>query len=206
MLQKVENKKSPLNPIRVACVGDSITEGFEYPNDLWMLLGSNYSVGNFGVGGAAVALDSDKPYMNQSEFQDAKEFVPNIVIIMLGTNDANPALKQNTTNFVKDYNKLISAFQSLASKPKIWIVKPPPVFDNGTGLSTESFESYVIPSIEEVANVTNLPVIDVYTPMIDHSDYFFDGVHPNGEGSQAIADIIYNELISKVSSTSTPGY
>jgi len=73
---------------------------------------------NFGVGGAAVELDSGKPYMNQSEFQNAKEFKPNIVIIMLGTNDANPALKQNASNFVADYSQLIDAFQSLASKPK----------------------------------------------------------------------------------------
>ena len=204
MSQKNDNTKSQSNIIRVACVGDSITEGFDYPNDLWMLLGSNYSVGNFGVGGAAVELNSGKPYMNQSEFQKAKEFAPNIVIIMLGTNDANPALKQNTTKFVEDYAKLIGAFQELPSKPKIWIVKPPPVFNNGTGLSTETFAKYVISSIEQVANFTNLPLIDVYTPMLEHSDYFFDGVHPNGEGAQAIANIIYNGLISQTNSTSTP--
>ena len=40
-----------LDKIRVACVGDSITGGTYYPNDLWMLLGSNYTVDNFGVGG-----------------------------------------------------------------------------------------------------------------------------------------------------------
>ncbi len=202
--QKSDNKKSQSNLIRVACVGDSITEGFDYPNELWMLLGSNYSVGNFGVGGAAVELDSGKPYMNQSEFQKAKEFAPNIVIIMLGANDANPSLKQNETKFVEDYINLISAFQNLSSKPKIWIVKPPPVFNNGTGLSTETFENYVIPSIEQVVSLTNLPVIDVYTPLLEHPDYFFDGVHPNGEGAQAIANIIYNGLISQPSSTPTP--
>ncbi len=202
--QKNDSTKSHPNIIRVACVGDSITEGFDYPNDLWMLLGSNYSVGNFGVGGAAVELDSGKPYMNQSEFQKAKEFAPNIVIIMLGTNDANPALKQNTTKFVEDYGKLISAFQELPSKPKIWIVKPPPVFNNGTGLSTETFAKYVIPSIEQVESITNLPLIDVYTPMLEHSGYFFDGVHPNGEGAHAIANIIYNSLLSQPSSTPTP--
>ena len=82
--------QSPPNTIHVACVGDSITNGTEYPSDLWMKLGANYTVGNFGVGGATVSLDSDKPYMNQTDFQSAKQFLPNIVVIMLGTNDAIP--------------------------------------------------------------------------------------------------------------------
>ena len=86
-------------PIRVACVGNSITEEF-YPDDLWMLLGANYTVGNFGVGGASVSLDSEKPYMNESAFQDAKEFQPNIVIIMLGTKDACPDLHPFNATFV----------------------------------------------------------------------------------------------------------
>ncbi|HCW09050.1 MAG TPA: hypothetical protein DGG95_16965, partial [Cytophagales bacterium] len=35
------NKDSSLDKIRVACVGDSITVGTFYPDDLWMLLGAN---------------------------------------------------------------------------------------------------------------------------------------------------------------------
>ena len=41
-------------PIRVACVGDSITEGSGYPFQLNLMLGSNYIVGNFGVSGSTV--------------------------------------------------------------------------------------------------------------------------------------------------------
>ena len=99
IFQTLGTKKEPSTRIRVACVGDSITFWTQYPNDLWMLLGSNYSVGNFGVGGATITVDSGKPYVNESVFQDAKEFKPDIVIIMLGTNDANPALKLNILSF-----------------------------------------------------------------------------------------------------------
>src|SRR5665647_2965874 len=98
--------------IRVACVGDSITGGTEYPADLWMLLGStNYTVGNFGVGGSTAALDSWNPYINNSVFEEAKEFQPNIVIIMLGTNDANPLIRRSNGSFVNDYLKLVEEFQ-----------------------------------------------------------------------------------------------
>jgi lysophospholipase L1-like esterase len=195
IFQTLGAKKDQLTTIRVACVGDSLTSWTQYPNDLWMLLGSNYSVGNFGVGGATITVNSGKPYINESIFQDAKEFKPDIILIMLGTNDANPALKLNTSNFVNNYVQMINEFQRLESKPKVWIVKPPPIFNNGTGLSTENFDTYIIPAIEKVASQTNLPLIDVYTPLLNHSEYFKDGVHLNNEGSQIVAYIIYNALI-----------
>ena len=73
-VQMIQNQKNPSNSIRVACVGDSITEGSDYPNDLWMLLGKNYTVGNFGHGGTTVSLDTPTSYISQPTFQKAKEF------------------------------------------------------------------------------------------------------------------------------------
>ena len=85
----IGNKNPSSDKIRVACVGDSITKGTEYPFDLSMLLGPNFVVGNFGVDGSTVSLNSQNTYMNTSAFQNATKFQPNIVIIMLGTNDAH---------------------------------------------------------------------------------------------------------------------
>jgi acyl-CoA thioesterase I len=194
IFQILETPKDQFKPIRLACVGDSLTSWTQYPNDLWMLLGSNFSLGKFGVGGATITVNSGKPYINESVFQDAKEFKPDIVIIMLGTNDANPALKLNISSFVSNYIQLIGKFQELNSKPKVWIVEPPPIFNNGTGLSTENFDTYIIPAIQQVANKTNLSLIDVYTPLLHHPEYFKDGVHLNYDGSQVVANIIYNAL------------
>ncbi len=188
------NKDPSLDKIRVACVGDSITVGTFYPDDLWMLLGANYSVGNFGVGGSAVSLDSGKPYMKESAFQEAKAFQPNIVVIMLGTNDAGPINAKGNESFVEDYVKLVGAFQALSTKPKIYIVKPPPVFGNGTGLNPELFADNVIPAIEEVVKQTNLPMINVYSALANSSNFFPDGVHPNAEGAKLIANEIYRAL------------
>ena len=190
------NKNNSDSKIRVACVGDSITGGTQYPADLWMLLGSaNYTVGNFGVGGSTASLDSWNPYINNSAFQDSKEFKPNIVIIMLGTNDANPLIRRGNGSFVNDYVKLVTEFQELSSKPKIFIVKPPPIFSNGTTPSAEYFKNNVIPQIEQVANQTNLPIIDVYSALTNYSEFFHDGVHPDEQGAKLIANEIYNTII-----------
>ena len=192
--EAVGNKNRPINPIRIACVGDSITEGTEYPDYLWMLLGANYTVANFGAGGSTVSLKSLKPYMNQTAFQKVKEFLPSIVVIMLGTNDASEIPYQYIESFADDYKKLVSEVQALVGKPKVWLVKPPPIFNNGTGLSTPLFERGVIPRIVQVANEMKLPVIDVYEAFANHSEYFWDGVHPNSEGAELIATEIYKAI------------
>ena len=190
-------KEKHANLIRVACIGDSITKGFDYPNYLWMLLGSEYTVGNFGVGASTISLGSQKSYMKQPEFQNVSYFEPDVVIVMLGTNDAHPSNQQYTTSFSDDYIKLLTDLLHLNNKPSIWIVKPPPVFYNGTGISTEFFDTFIIPHIEEVAHKLTLPIIDVYTSLALNPGYFIDGVHPTVDGSQAIAKIIYNALIQQ---------
>ncbi|MBN1244442.1 hypothetical protein JXA31_02485 [Candidatus Bathyarchaeota archaeon] len=176
---------------RVACIGDSITQFSTYPNDLQTMLGTSYHVREFGVSGSTVLINSFTPYIDQREFQKAKEFLPNIVIILLGTNDARADYYQSIANFVADYEQLVREVQALESKPKIFLVKPPPLFDNELDLSNANILEGVIPGIEQVAEELGLTTIDVYTPLADHPEYFVDGVHPSNEGASLIASEIY---------------
>lgn len=185
--------------IRIACVGDSITEGSGYPGELWMMLGSNYTIGNFGVGKSTVLLNSDKPYMNQTAFQNVKNFLPDIVVIMLGTNDAIPNNYEYIDNFVNDYIKLIEEFKALGSNPKIWLVLPPPIYDDIMGPNSANLVEGVLPRIEEVANEMNLPLINVYEALAGHPEYFVDGVHPNRQG----IELMVNEIFIAINSQTT---
>ncbi|MCW4045358.1 MAG: GDSL-type esterase/lipase family protein [Candidatus Bathyarchaeota archaeon] len=209
------------NTLRIACVGDSLTQSSGYPYELWKLLGSsaqytvgNYSVtpkndngvlhngtrfavGNFGAGSTTVLLNTETPYMNTSIFQSALDFQPNIILIMLGTNDAQPNLEPYNASFVADYVKLITAFQALPSKPKIWVMLPPPVLSNQSGpgrIDPEYFANTIIPNIEQAANITNVPIIDLYTVFAGHFDYYSDGVHVNSAGARLIASEVYKTL------------
>jgi acyl-CoA thioesterase-1 len=183
------------NIVRVACVGDSITELSKYPVVLQVKLGDSYAVRNFGVSGSAVLLSSDEPYMNQTAFYKAKEFQPSIVVIMLGTNDARVNNYPSIGNFTIDYKKLVGEYQVLENKPEVWLVKPPPIFDNELGLNDTNLEEGVIPRIEQVANDLGLPTIDVNAALTNHPECFADGVHPNFEGAELIATAI-NEAIT----------
>ena len=63
-------------PVRVACVGDSITFGHgikdrendAYPGVLRSLLGEKYDVRNFGVSGSTTMMETDMPYMNEQAY------------------------------------------------------------------------------------------------------------------------------------------
>jgi hypothetical protein len=183
------------NQVRVALIGDSITEITPYPNYASKILGEKYIVRNFGVCGSQVSLDSDNPYMYSGAFNSAVEFQPNIVIIMLGTNDALFSLDQYLGNFIEDYLILIEKFQALQNKPAIWLVKPPPIYD-AFGASVQVFDKEIIPAIEQIANQTSLPLIDVYAAL-GNPDYFQDGVHPNDKGASVIADVVCKAITLK---------
>ena len=188
-----QNRGSSGEKIRVACIGDSITEG-AYPEELWMQLGSKYAVGNFGVSGSTDSLSSSRPYMNETAFQEAKEFQPNVVVIMLVTNDADPYITPNTSLFVEDYITLVNEFEDLSTKPKIYLVLPPPAFSNLTGVEPEVFAERIIPGVREAANQTGLPTINVYSALADKQRFFPDGVHPNFAGAKLIAEEIYKAI------------
>jgi acyl-CoA thioesterase I len=182
------------DPIRIACVGDSITQITKYTADMQVMLGSNYTVGNFGVSGSTVSLSTYKPYMKQPEFQDAENFQPDVVVIMLGTNDAHDDLQQYIGTFDDDYYSLVDSFQNLTNNPQVWIVESPPVYSNTLGISPDFFNGQVIPHIQHVASQEEVPTIDVYDVFGNHSDYTGDGIHPNDDGAALIASQVYDAI------------
>jgi acyl-CoA thioesterase I len=184
--------------VKVACVGDSLTQSTEYPYDLWNLLGNQtYRLRNFGVGSTTVLQASETPYVNTTVYQDALHFQPDIVLIMLGTNDAQPSLIPYNATFVADYIQIIQYFQALPNNPEIYVVLPPPIFsDQGGKMNPHYFQSTIIPKITQAANMTGVPTIDVYSALYGHPEYSSDGVHINSAGAKIIADTVYSAIKS----------
>ena len=198
------NTPKHANLIRVACIGDSITEGSGYPADLQLMLGTDYEVRNFGVTGSNVLHNSGMPYMNQTAYITSRGFQPSIVIIMLGTNDARVGTFDSIGNFSTDYRTLINGYQRLPSHPKIWLVTPPPVFDNELNINDTNLEQGVIPCIEQVANELDLPTINVNMALGNYPEFFGDGVHPSSEGAMLIANEISQGLTFNDVPVATP--
>ncbi len=195
---------SPASPlIRVACVGNSITYGYElprreqqsYPARLQAMLGSGYTVGNFGVNGATLCTDGNKPYTSLPEYNEARAFQPNIVFIMLGTNDSKMVNRGTLGNFVANYDSLIEAFRRLASAPRIILLLPPPVFSDDTvGITEAVIRDRIIPDIRTVAYQSGCEIINLYNLFLDRSVLFPDHVHPLAEGADIIAGRLFEHL------------
>src|SRR4030042_790835 len=130
----------------IACIGDSITYGANisdrmnnsYPAQLGRMLQEfdfQWQTENFGVGGATLLRNGDLPYVQQSAYNQALAAEPNIVIIMLGTNDSKPQNWAYRDEFVSDYLYLIDSFAQLPGTPDIWICKPVPAFSTGFSIT-----------------------------------------------------------------------
>jgi acyl-CoA thioesterase-1 len=181
---------------RVACLGDSITSMTGYPEELQTLLGNGSVVGNFGVSSATVNLNSNRPYYYDLAYRDARNFLPTTVIIMLGTNDARTDNYLKISNFTANYERMLNRTQRWNSTQQIFLVIPPPIFENTLDLNSTSYAEGVIPRIKQLAIDLDLPIIDVYTPLVNHPEDFYDGVHPNSEGVRIIVNTIYQAITS----------
>jgi len=186
----------------VACVGDSITYGSgisdrqndSYPAQLGRMLqdfDNQWQTQNFGVSGATLLSSGDLPYVRQSAYNQALAAIPDAVIIMLGTNDSKSWNWVYKDDFVSDYILLIDAFAELPSKPKIWICKPVPAFSDNFGITNAVIKDEIIPMIDQIAELRDVEVIDLYTAMLNTSSMFPDGIHPNADGAKLMANAIF---------------
>jgi len=187
------------SPIKVACVGDSVTEGnleATYPNFLQGLLGNKYLVRNFGAGGRAIIKKADFPYWGMPQFTESKEFSPNIVIINFGLNDTKPQNWQYGADFKKDYIALIRTFRTLKSHPKVFIVIPTPlVLEERFGLTQFVLENEIIPQIKQISKLKHVPLINLHIIFEDKPELQPDYIHPNVEGMSLIARKVYRSII-----------
>ncbi len=187
--------------IKVACIGDSITEGWNgnpsYVPTLQQLLGENYIVENDGKSGATVLKNGNVPYWKQNAFAKAMKCDADIVTIMLGTNDTKAKNWDSYSNeFKADYIALIDTVQSANKKAKIFVVIPVPVCRDNYGIRKDIMEKEIL-IIKEIAKEKNLNIIDANTPLLAYCDSFEDGVHPKMAAAEKIASVLFERIKTK---------
>lgn len=189
--------------VKVACIGDSITQGAgagkgrAYPSQLQELLGDKWKVGNFGVSGRTLLKKGDYPYWNEKAYQNALAFKPDVVIIMLGTNDTKPQNWKFESEFVADYTELVKSFLALESKPRVFVCRPCPVPGKGNFGINEANIQLEIPRIDALAAELKLGVIDMHAALADKPQLLPDRVHPNAEGAGEMAKAAFKALTGK---------
>ena len=192
--------------IKVACVGNSITYGsgianreqLSYPAQLQNWLGGDYVVRNFGVSGATMLKKGNKPYWKEPEFVAVKEFLPDIILIKLGTNDSKPMNWQYSKEFRKDYQEMITTFSKLSSRPRIILLTPAPVFtDEKWGITRTVVADEIAPIIRKLAESNRLDLVDLHESLQEAGRFFPDQIHPDPLACELMVEQIYITLFHK---------
>jgi lysophospholipase L1-like esterase len=190
---------------KVACVGDSITYGCfvagqpwnSYPKQLGRLLGRDYLVANFGYTNRAVIKSADYPYTGEKLYKKSLEFLPDIVIIMLGSNDTKE-INWDAEAYKRDMTDLIDSYMQLDSHPEVMLMLPPPVFrmlgKERWDIRGKVLQNELLPICRRIAEEKSLALIDANTPFKGKRKLFVDGVHPTAEGARLLAEIVYKAI------------
>ena len=100
----------------IACVGDSVTYGctlpfffrHRYPAVLQQMMGEDVQVAAFGVNDRTLQNTGNKPFRKEHAFRQSKEFLPETIIILLGTNDSKDNNWISGEVFRQQYAELIA--------------------------------------------------------------------------------------------------
>lgn len=200
-------------PMRVACIGDSMTEGVgtddfatqSYPAQLQAFLGPEYEVGNFGVSCATMlrkGTDAGRPfgYSTLPAIHNVVDFNPDIIIIALGVNDCKSYnWEKLNQEFTADYQSLIDTLNMLPSLPEIYLVVEPYVQITpqtlSWGFEDKGYYEQMREHINAVAIANRMNIIsltDVFKG--EEACVYAPNDHPNQRGAMLMAKAIKASL------------
>ena len=184
-------------PVRVACLGDSITFGDRlpersaqsYPAVLSRLAQGSLVTGNFGVNGATALDIPFRAWSGTPACQDALSFKPDLVVVMLGINDL--AFPDRYAQYPAALRDLVVRFQSLPSSPRVFLCTLTPIAPaEQQTQANRAIQDVMIPAIRAVAAETAAQLIDLHAVFPNRLDLLPDGLHPSPEGAELIARTI----------------
>lgn len=216
----INNSTLDFSNMKIACLGDSITEGANgatpYPAFLKEILGAEEVI-NLGIGGSTICSDHDDGVSAMSDRMDEIPEDVDIVIVIGGTNDnfyqaswqfgfMDWETKGDET-FCGDLQLLMRRFKWLFPDTKVIFFTPPSnakidelKAENPNLLDQSKYaEATVYIGAEE-----GMPVVDLYNQNFLNAhdstvakQLLGDKVHPNTEGNQILAERIASEIIKR---------
>lgn len=217
-LSSINSRGSPEEFLNILFVGDSITygigagEGKSFVYKLEKNLPREISNVEWGIYNEAV-IGSDTS--DWTAWTDLKVLAhkPNIVVIMLGTNDCSPP--SNSTqhvpmaNYERNLRSMINAISAFNNgsdyndgKPVIILMVPPPIDNTKVDETIRDNNNLILygQTVRNLANEFKIPFVDNYDNLLDQGWEYYsskrsgDGIHINDEGHL----VIYDKLMQKI--------
>lgn len=190
-------------PVRITCVGASdVASPTPYGSPNWPdlvapMLGYEYAITNCGASGTTMMRNGNLPYWNTQQYTNSLNSSPDIVIIMLGSNDSNPSNWPIQSNYIPDYESLINQYRNLPSHPRIYLNTLLTVYSNGNfGITDPIVTGQLCPIIRQIAADEKLSLIDVNAATKNMPQNFPDNVHPNLAGAKVVATTVFKGLMN----------
>lgn len=195
-IERADGSTAGGSRIRIACVGDSITQGVgssnektaSYPAQLASILGRKYEVGNFGVGGSVITCSSERAYTATEKYRESLSFKPDIVLFMLGTNDIALLINGKVDQVYEDALAILESYQKLSPAPEIWILGSTARSD--TIERREGVRDILIPMQKKLAKELDARFIDLNALTWDRQQLFPDSLHPDDTGYTFLASVL----------------
>jgi len=194
--------------IRVTCVGDSLTYGSgviktremdSYPAQLQKKLGTSHLVTNYGLRNATASVDGDVPYVESAPYKKSLASKPDIVLLMLGTNDSK-TYNWDAASYEEGIRSLVQTYKGLDTNPTVYLMLSPYCYAlDGSDIAEYQVQPKVVAGeisdiVKKVAKEEGVDVIDLYSVTADKQERYRDGIHFDAEGYKIIADTIYNVI------------
>jgi len=176
---------------QIVALGDSITYGYPYsPEVSWTFIiekQRHMKIINKGING-----DTLEGMLERFD-EDVKALLPEILIVMGGTNDAFGDHSISAMEY--NLRTIVERAEALEINPVVGM--PIPTDDLGTEEKLTQFREY----IHRLCKQKQIPIIDFYSGMVDKdgkikSELDYDGIHPNRKGYLTMAKIAERVLES----------
>lgn len=219
----IDSSSYDFSDVKIACLGDSITEGsnldkmenyqqYSYPSVLKNILQAE-EVYNLGVGGSSYGRYWDNAFVDR--YKEIPEDA-DIILVMGGTNDGFAAStkelgsleEKKARTFYGDVDELMRGLKKDYPNAKIIFATPLP---NVLHDYLRAQRDYLLPqrvyanAVKELAAQYQIDVIDLYNSnLLDTHDaqvisnYMPDGVHGNPAGYQVLAEHMARSIIEIV--------
>jgi len=220
--------QSGTEPIRIAFVGDSITEGYtvaaegvnrltgSYPALIASLAKSdskNVVVSNYGISSAGLLRATAYYYPNYLAYNMLlEETDADYIVIAIGVNDnAAGGTTGAQIEFETNYRELIETVGALPNTDKVFITNA--IFWNVSKLGSIRAASVIRPTQEKVAkefesaNADKYVFVDLYGLTLDAAKsgtlLSSDNLHPSKAGFAKMADVLYGVMFENAPATTT---
>lgn len=147
----------------------------------------------------------------KEEYEASLEFGADLIIIMLGTNDATKIedgepkydWDEVAPAYKRDYLELINTYKTVCPNADIVIMTSPAVrTPNPNLISNDILEDYTYPLQLQVAKEAGVKLVDLRaylnTPEFATRDIYSDNVHFNEDGAKIVAQFVAKFILESV--------